>query len=127
MKTRLFLFLLFFSSILHAETRVMAAGAGYKRPVAELVRSYEKASGHKVEAFYGNMARVLAQARQSGKVSLILGDLDFLQKSTAIDFQSLKTTVSSMTTTGTVRYRPEIPDQRQPANPAHVSEEVNFL
>lgn len=80
--------LLTLSSLLHAETLMIAAGAGYKRPIAELARGYESASGNKVEEFYGNMAQVLAQARQSEKVALILGDLDFLQKTTDVSFSN---------------------------------------
>lgn len=86
MKSILVVLLLALSSLLHAETLMIAAGAGYKPPVSALARGYEAASGNKVEEFYGNMAQVIAQARQSERVGLILGDLDFLQNVKEIRF-----------------------------------------
>lgn len=86
MKKLLCAFLLLFVTTLHAETFMLAAGAGYKRPVSELARQYEAASGNKVEEFYGNMAQVMTQVSQSGKVALILADLDFLQKTKEVEF-----------------------------------------
>lgn len=86
MKKILFSFLLFFVTALHAETFMLAAGAGYKRPLDELARQYESRSSNKVESFYGNMAQVMTQVKQSGKVALILADLDFLQKTKAVEF-----------------------------------------
>lgn len=88
MKKLTLLLLLTLSTLLHAETLILAAGAGYKRPVTELVRNFESANNIKIEEFYGNMAQILTQSRQSGKVALILGDLDFLQKTTAVNFSS---------------------------------------
>lgn len=86
MKKILFSFLLLFVTALHAETFMLAAGAGYKRPLDELARQYESRSSNKVESFYGNMAQVMTQVKQSGKVALILADLDFLQKTKAVEF-----------------------------------------
>ena len=88
MKKLLALLLLTLSTLSHAETLMIAAGAGYKRPTVELARGYESTTGNKVEEFYGNMAQVLTQARQSGKVALVLGDLDFLQKTTDVSFSN---------------------------------------
>ena len=81
-----FVLLLALSSLLHAETLMIASGAGYKRPVSALARDYEAASGNKVEEFYGNMAQVIAQTRQSERVGLIVGDLAFLQNAKEIHF-----------------------------------------
>lgn len=86
MKKILFCFLLLFVTALHAETFMLAAVAGYKCPLDELARQYESRSSNKVESFYGNMAQVMTQVKQSGKVALILADLDFLQKTKAVEF-----------------------------------------
>lgn len=68
------------------EALMVAAGAGYKRPVAELAGAFERKSGRRVEQFYGNMGQVLAQARQGGRVAVVFGDLAFLEKSTEVAF-----------------------------------------
>lgn len=84
----LWVFLLL-SPLAYAETMMLAAGAGYKRPVSELARGYEAASGNKIEEFYGNMAQVMTQVHQSGKVAIILADQDFLQKAKNISFAGI--------------------------------------
>lgn len=71
-----------------AESLLVAGGAGYKRPIAELAAAFEQKSGHKLEQIYGHMAGVIAQARQSGKVALIFGDLAYLEKAEGIVFSS---------------------------------------
>ncbi|MBK1715853.1 molybdate ABC transporter substrate-binding protein [Rubrivivax gelatinosus] len=63
----------------HAEPPIVAAGAGYKRPVSELAQAFEARSGHKLELSFGNMAQVLTLAASSGRVALILGDQAFLE------------------------------------------------
>jgi molybdate transport system substrate-binding protein len=59
---------------------VLASGAGYRAIVDELADVYEKNTGNKIERIYGNMARVITQAKVGGTVDLILGDADFLEK-----------------------------------------------
>ncbi len=59
---------------------VIASGAGYRALVDELSDTYTKETGNKVERIYGNMSRVTAQARISGAVDMVLGDIDFLEK-----------------------------------------------
>lgn len=83
--------LLLFASLLLirpvvAETLLIAAGAGYKRPVAELSEAFEKKTGNTVEQIYGHLAGVVAQARQSGQVALILGDQAYLESVDGIAF-----------------------------------------
>ena len=60
---------------------IIAAGAGYRSLVDDLATSYTAATGNQVERIYGNMARVTAQARNSGAVDMVLGDKSFLDKS----------------------------------------------
>jgi len=89
-KRRLFTLLLMLSLYGSAfgESLLIAAGAGYKRPVAELAEAYEKKTGNKVEQIYGHMAGVVTQARQSGKVALIFGDLSYLEKVEGLSFSA---------------------------------------
>lgn len=63
-----------------ADTLLIAASAGYKRPLGELALAFERANGHHVEQLYGHMGSITAQARQTGQVAAILGDRAFLAK-----------------------------------------------
>lgn len=60
---------------------VIASGAGYRALVDKLTTAYTAKTGNEVERIYGNMARVTAQAKNSGTVDLVLGDKSFLDKS----------------------------------------------
>lgn len=71
-----------------ADTLLIAAGAGYKRPVAELSAAFEKQSGIRVEEIYGNMGNIVAQVKQSGEIAVVFGDHAFLSKVEGIDFAS---------------------------------------
>ncbi len=59
---------------------VIASGAGYRSLVDKLTATYTAQSGNEIERVYGNMARVTAQARNSGSVDLVLGDKSFWRK-----------------------------------------------
>jgi molybdate transport system substrate-binding protein len=72
-----------------AETLLIAAGAGYKRPVSELSAAFEKKTGFRVEQIYGHMGGVISQAKQSGQVAVIFGDLSYLSKAEGIAFSKL--------------------------------------
>lgn len=69
-----------------AETLLVAAGAGYKRPVFEMAVEFERKTGIRVEQIYGHMAGVVEQARQSGQVAVVFGDLFYLEKVQGISF-----------------------------------------
>ncbi|WP_322513937.1 molybdate ABC transporter substrate-binding protein [Rhodopseudomonas palustris] len=69
-----------------ADEITLAAGAGYRRPVAELAAAYEKQSGDKVLQVYGHMGQVLAQARESAKVAMVCGDRTVLDKAGGMAF-----------------------------------------
>lgn len=64
-----------------AESVLIAAGAGYKRPLLALYDTFEHESGIKVRAAFGNMRQVLAQTRDSGQVDLLVGERGFLAES----------------------------------------------
>ncbi|WP_320171261.1 molybdate ABC transporter substrate-binding protein [Maridesulfovibrio sp.] len=60
---------------------VIASGAGYRSLVDKIADAYTAKTGNEVERIYGNMARVTAQAKNSGTVDMVLGDKSFLDKS----------------------------------------------
>lgn len=63
-----------------AQEVFIASGAGYKKPVTQVVSDFEKASGIKVNAVFGNMNAVITQAKQTDEISCIIGDKKFLAK-----------------------------------------------
>ena len=63
-----------------ADTLMLGAGAGYRRPVTELLTRFEQVSGHHVDPLYAHLSGVVAQARQTGQIAVILGDQAFLDK-----------------------------------------------
>jgi len=64
-----------------AEPLTIAAGAGYKKLVTALAKGFETASGAKTELVFGNMGQVVAQAKGSGAIDVIVGEKGFLEKS----------------------------------------------
>ncbi len=64
-----------------ADTLTIAAGAGYKRMVGEIIQAYENKTGQKVAVIYGDMKEVMTQARAGGNVALVLGEQNFLKAS----------------------------------------------
>ncbi len=80
----LFLFMLFYTSA-NAELLKVAAGAGYKKPMMEVIKEYEEGV-KKIEPFFGNMKQVSAQAKQTN-MSLIVGDKRFLSKKSKLEFK----------------------------------------
>ncbi|WP_196780027.1 molybdate ABC transporter substrate-binding protein [Malaciobacter molluscorum] len=67
--------------IINASDFKIAAGAGYKKPIQEILKLYNK----NIDAFYGNMRQVSAQAKHTN-LALIIGDKNFLQNKSNIDF-----------------------------------------
>ena len=63
-----------------AQTLTIASGAGYKKLVTELAKAYETATGNKADLVFGNMGQIVAQAKGSGVVDLIVGEKSFLDK-----------------------------------------------
>lgn len=68
------------------ETILIAAGAGYKRPVEEIAQGFEALGKGRIERIYGHMGQVLAQARASGKVAVVFGEQDVLEKADQVKF-----------------------------------------
>lgn len=59
---------------------LLMAGAGYKRPLEAICNAFTQDSGIAVERSYGNLQQVIAQARASGRVDMLVGDADFIDK-----------------------------------------------
>jgi molybdate transport system substrate-binding protein len=62
-----------------ADTLLLAGGAGYRKPVLELLENFSQASGIHAEASFGNMKQVEAQAQQNPDIAFIVGDKVFLE------------------------------------------------
>ncbi|MDC7125327.1 MAG: molybdate ABC transporter substrate-binding protein [Spirochaetales bacterium] len=67
------------SSSAKNESLILAAGAGYKKPVMEICKEFTADTGIKVENIFGNMQTVSTQVKQSGKVGVLIGDISFLK------------------------------------------------
>jgi molybdate transport system substrate-binding protein len=78
----------FAGSPARADEFTLAAGAGFRRPLAELATAYEKANPHKVLQTYGHVGQVIAQARESGKIALLCGDKAVMEKAQGLSFSS---------------------------------------
>ncbi|MDO5624459.1 MAG: molybdate ABC transporter substrate-binding protein [Pseudomonadota bacterium] len=71
--------LLALAGVAHAtDTLMLAAGAGYRKPVLALAERFTADTGIRVEASFGNMAQVRAQVAQNPAVALVAGDQAFL-------------------------------------------------
>lgn len=66
------------------ESFLIAGGAGYKRPIDEIAQGFEAQGKVRIERFYGHMGQVLAQAQAGGKVALIFGEKDVLEKASQL-------------------------------------------
>ncbi|MFD2173532.1 molybdate ABC transporter substrate-binding protein [Rhodobacter lacus] len=69
-----------------AEGLTIAAGAGYRRPMAQAFAAFEAESGAAVGQVYGNMGQVLGQARESGQIAMVCGDRKVLAKAEGLTF-----------------------------------------
>lgn len=68
-----------------ADDLKIAVGAGYKKPVVEVLKAYEQSGHGKIDAVYGNMAQIFAQAKQM-EISLVIADKKFLEKQKELTF-----------------------------------------
>ena len=71
--------------VANAANLKIAAGAGYKKPLMDVLKEYEK-SGVKIDAFFGNMKQITTQAKETD-IALIVGDKNFLSKKSKLDFK----------------------------------------
>jgi len=80
----LVLFVLLLPLAAHAQNTdegrlLVAAGAGYRRPVTQLLEGFTQASGIRAEGSFGNMRQIEAQARQNPDIAVLIGDRVFLE------------------------------------------------
>jgi molybdate transport system substrate-binding protein len=75
----------FFSNTSYADNLVVAAGAGYKRPLEKVYQAFKDQTGIGVDPVFGNMQQVLAQVEKSGLVGVTFGDQSFLTQSDFFD------------------------------------------
>lgn len=78
MRTLLALLLLAAVAAHAADTIKIAAAAGYKKPLLEVIRHYRKAHGHSVDAVFGNMKQVCTQSKHA-EIALLIGDRGYLE------------------------------------------------
>ncbi len=76
------------SGAVQAAEFTLAAGAGYRRPLAELAGAYEKASGNKVTQIYGHLGQVVAQAREGETVSVVCADRAVIEPAEGLSYAS---------------------------------------
>lgn len=72
----------------HAEEATLAAGAGFRRLLAELAALYEAQSGHTILQIYGHVGQVIAQARESDQITILCGDRAVFANAEGIEFAS---------------------------------------
>lgn len=72
-----------------ADEMTLAAGAGFRKPLTELAAAYEAGSGNKILQIYGHLGQVLAQARESDKITLVCGDKAVLHHAGDVHFQRM--------------------------------------
>ncbi len=73
-----------------ADELKIAVGAGYKKPVVEVLKAYEESGHGKIDAMYGNMAQIFAQAKQT-EIALVIADKKFLEKQKELTFVKYQT------------------------------------
>lgn len=71
-----------------AQTLILGAGAGYKRPLTEICETYERTGAPKIDQIYGNMGQIIMQAKAGGNVAVIVGEEAFLKNSSGLEFSS---------------------------------------
>ena len=72
-------------SHVYADDLKIAVGAGYKKPVVEVLKVYEESGHGKIDAMYGNMAQIFAHAKQM-EIALVIADKKFLEKQKELNF-----------------------------------------
>lgn len=80
------LFVLCASLAMAEDSVLIAGGAGYKRPIDEIANGFEAVSKIKVERFFGHMGQVLQQTHSSGRVAVVFGEQDVLEKTDQVSF-----------------------------------------
>lgn len=80
-KKIIFILLLSINSILFANSFTIAAGKGYKKPITKIVNEFKSEKNIDVQIFFGNMKQIIMQAKNSGKISILIADKRYLSVS----------------------------------------------
>ncbi|MDM7457096.1 MAG: molybdate ABC transporter substrate-binding protein [Tepidimonas sp.] len=67
------------ANALAAESLMVAAAAGYRKPLLELFERFRADTGIQVEGVFGNMQQVMSQTRENSQIVLVIGDRMFLE------------------------------------------------
>ncbi|MDR2334850.1 MAG: molybdate ABC transporter substrate-binding protein [Burkholderiaceae bacterium] len=62
-----------------ADTVLVAAMGGYRKPVLELVEAFRKETGIEAQAAFGHIKQIETQARQNPEVAFLIGDKNLLE------------------------------------------------
>lgn len=62
-----------------AETVLIAAMGGYRKPVLELIDAFRKETDIEAQAAFGHIKQIEAQARQNREVAFLIGDKSLLE------------------------------------------------
>ena len=84
LKKLLFTFIASSLTLIASDLKI-GAGAGYKKPLMEIIKEYEKEGG-KVEGIFGHLKQITTQATQTD-IALILGDKKFLSNTKELNFK----------------------------------------
>jgi molybdate transport system substrate-binding protein len=84
MRKKIIFLVLIIASGLYGSNLKVAAGAGYKKPLMEVIAQFEQ-ENEKIDAMFGNMKQVTAQAKMTD-IALIVGDKSFLSQKSGLDF-----------------------------------------
>ena len=83
---RLLLLFALAGTLLSAEQEIkIAAAAGYKKPLQEVIKAYHKDGGTPVNAVFGNVRQISVQAKHTD-ISLLIGDLNYLRDQSGLAF-----------------------------------------
>ncbi|WP_041960120.1 molybdate ABC transporter substrate-binding protein [Sulfurospirillum arsenophilum] len=83
-KLLLFICVAFLTHVLADDLKI-AVGAGYKKPVVEVLKAYEESGHGRIDVMYGNMAQIFAHAKQM-EIALVIADKKFLEKQSELHF-----------------------------------------
>jgi molybdate transport system substrate-binding protein len=67
------------ASALADQGLLLAAGAGYRKPVLELLEAFSRSTGIRAEASFGNMKQIETQARQNPEIAVLIADRAFVE------------------------------------------------
>jgi molybdate transport system substrate-binding protein len=59
----------------------LGCAAGYKKPIIKILHDFSRQTGIRVEPVFGNMQQIIAQAKVTGTMPILIGDKAFLDSS----------------------------------------------